>query len=94
MTRYQYEMDVTVLVETTRGYHPEQPIQVQGSFDTDGPIDRAAAEKAALEGALDTFDRQTPGYTRNNLLYQVDNKRWSLITGGRVTRFELTEAAS
>lgn len=94
MPRYTYEMDVTVLVDTTRGYHPEQPIKVAGAFDVAGTLDRDRVQQELLDKALDTFDRETPGYTRNWFLYQVDNKRWSLITGGTVTRFDLSEVAA
>jgi hypothetical protein len=93
-TRYDYEMDVTVLVDTTRGYYPEQPITIGGTFDWVGPFDRDAAQEHMLARALDTFDRDTPGYTRNQLLYQADNKRWSLITGGTVTRFDVKQASA
>jgi hypothetical protein len=91
-TRYDYEMDVTVLVDTTRGYHPEQPITVAGTFDWSGPFNQSAAQDHMLARALETFDRDTPGYTRNRVLYQVDSKRWSLITGGTVTRFDVKAA--
>lgn len=89
-TRYAYELDVTVQVTTTRGYYPEQPIVVSGYCSTSGEVDEAALQASAVEAALDQFVRESPGYTRNALLYQVDNKRWSLVTGGVAIRFEIT----
>lgn len=94
MTRYRYEMDVTVLVDTTRGYYPEQPITVGGEFDADDNLDRDAVQERLLDEALDRFVRESPNYTRNRFLYQMDDRRWSLVTGGKVTRFELTAAGA
>jgi hypothetical protein len=92
-TRYAYDMAVTVLVDSQRGYEPEQPYEISGEFLWDGPYDPAGVEKTLVDGFLDRFvaDNSRAGYTRDRLLHGQDPYRWSLVTGGRVSRLDVRE---